>query len=69
MRDVGGIPGMTWEALATRDQLVVRALRERGIPTVVNLAGGYQEDGSTVVEHVRTIKVMAQRDDIQSGSP
>jgi acetoin utilization deacetylase AcuC-like enzyme len=51
---VGAIPGMTWAALARRDRCVLHACMARRIATVVNLAGGYQEDGSTVRGHVET---------------
>ena len=51
---LGGIAGVTWETLAARDRLVFDLCLERSLPIVVNLAGGYQEDGSTVRGHIET---------------
>jgi acetoin utilization deacetylase AcuC-like enzyme len=53
---IGGIAGVTWETLAARDRLVFDLCVGRSLPTVVNLAGGYQEDGSTVRGHVETFR-------------
>jgi len=55
---VGGIPGMTEEALRERDRFVIHELRTRGIPTVVNFAGGYRP-GATEQLHLGTIETMA----------
>lgn len=42
--------------LAERDRRVLAALRERGIPVVVNMAGGYGRDIATTVEvHCQTL--------------
>jgi acetoin utilization deacetylase AcuC-like enzyme len=42
--------------LAERDRRVLAALRERGIPAVVNMAGGYGRDIATTVEaHCQTL--------------
>jgi acetoin utilization deacetylase AcuC-like enzyme len=56
---MGSIRGLTADRLEERDRLVLRALAIRGIPVVVNLAGGYLEDGTTQRLHVKTIRVMA----------
>ena len=56
---VGGIDGVGAGLLAWRDRFVLRELRARGIPTVVNLAGGYIA-GITESLHVRTIRTAAQ---------
>ena len=61
---VGGIPGMTARRLAVRDAYVLRTLRDRGIPVVVNLAGGYQPH-ITEGLHVQTIRIMAA---VQAGT-
>ena len=53
---IGGIPGVTWDTLAARDRFVFDVCLQRGLPTVVNLAGGYQEDGSTVRGHIETFR-------------
>ncbi len=57
---VGGIPGVDAEVLAERDAVILEALHERRIATVVNLAGGYQDDGTTVGLHVATVRAMAR---------
>lgn len=42
--------------LAERDRRVLAALRERGVPVVVNMAGGYGRDIATTVEaHCQTL--------------
>ena len=56
---MGSVRGLTADRLEERDRLVLRALAIRGIPVVVNLAGGYLEDGTTQRLHVKTIRVMA----------
>ena len=55
---IGGIPGMTADALRERDRTVTQLLLDRNIPTVVNLAGGYVR-GVTEGLHLQTIRVMA----------
>ncbi len=55
---LGAVDGLSAERLADRDRLVIRELMDRGVPTVVNLAGGYVE-GITEVLHVGTVRVMA----------
>lgn len=56
---IGGVKGMTAERLAARDRLVFELARDRGIPICFNLAGGYQEDGTTVRLHVETVRIAA----------
>ena len=55
---VGGIDGITEAFLAERDRFVIEQVRSRGIPLVVNLAGGYARGVSERL-HVNTIRVMA----------
>ena len=45
-----------WDTLAARDRFVFDVCLQRGLPTVVNLAGGYQEDGSTLRGHIETFR-------------
>jgi acetoin utilization deacetylase AcuC-like enzyme len=48
--------GLTAEQLARRDRIVFEGCQERGVPVVVNLAGGYQKPVETVVQlHVSTL--------------
>ncbi len=48
---------VTKEGLASRDQMVLEACRERGIPVAVTMAGGYAKDvGDTVDIHFQTIQ-------------
>jgi acetoin utilization deacetylase AcuC-like enzyme len=56
---MGAVRGMTEERLGERDRDVLEKVTSRGIPVVVNLAGGYLEDGTTERLHVKTIRVMA----------
>jgi len=56
---VGGIDGVTAEFLRWRDQFVLGHLVHRGIPVVVNLAGGYLEDGTAERLHVETVRIAA----------
>ena len=56
---VGGIPGVDAEFLRYRDQFVIGHLLHRGIPVVVNLAGGYVENGISEHLHLETIRVAA----------
>ncbi|MGN6528964.1 MAG: histone deacetylase family protein [Burkholderiaceae bacterium] len=49
---------LTQAGMAARDELVLDALRERGIPTVVLMAGGYGRDLETTVDvHLRTLRI------------
>ena len=57
---LGGVKGMNAERLAERDGFVFALAKARGIPIVFNLAGGYQEDGTTVRLHVETVRVAAK---------
>jgi len=58
---VGGIDGITEACLIERDSFVIEQVRRRGIPLVVNLAGGYVRGVSERL-HVNTIRVMASPD-------
>lgn len=53
---MGGIKGLGIGALETRDRYVLRAVRDRNIPMVINLGGGYIEHVSAML-HVNTIAV------------
>jgi len=55
---VGGIDGVREAFLIERDRFVVEQVRGRGIPLVVNLAGGYVRGVSERL-HVNTMRVMA----------
>jgi acetoin utilization deacetylase AcuC-like enzyme len=47
---------LTFDGLAERDRRVFDALRERGIPVAVSMAGGYGVDiDTTVALHLRTV--------------
>jgi len=54
---VGGIDGITEAFLIERDRFVIEQVRARGIPLVVNLAGGYVRGVSERL-HVNTIRAM-----------
>ena len=54
---VGGIRGADGDFLAERDRLVIDEVLARGIPLVINLAGGYQSDGTSVALHVQTARI------------
>ena len=54
---VGGIDGITEAFLIERDRFVIEQVRARGIPLVVNLAGGYVRGVSERL-HVNTVRVM-----------
>jgi acetoin utilization deacetylase AcuC-like enzyme len=56
---VGGISGVTAEFLRFRDQFVIGHIVHRRVPLVINLAGGYLEDGTAERLHVETIRVAA----------
>ena len=57
---LGSIVGMTTRRLRQRDDLALRTIVERGVPVVVNLAGGYQEHEVVVGLHLETIRAAAQ---------
>ncbi len=57
---VGGIAGVDAAFLARRDRFVIGEVVRRGIPLVINLAGGYQPDGTTVALHVETMRIAAE---------
>jgi acetoin utilization deacetylase AcuC-like enzyme len=57
---VAGIAGVDAAFLARRDRFVIGEVARRGIPLVVNLAGGYQSDGTTVALHVETARIAAE---------
>jgi acetoin utilization deacetylase AcuC-like enzyme len=59
---IGGIPGVDEAFLRWRDEFVVAAVRGRGIPLVVNLAGGYLE-GVSARLHFNTVCVLAEAAD------
>jgi len=49
---------LTMAGLAERDRIVLEALRERGIPTVVLMAGGYGHVVDTTVDvHLQTLRI------------
>lgn len=51
---------MTKAGLAARDQLVLEACRDRGIPVALAMAGGYARDTADIVDiHVETIRIAA----------
>jgi acetoin utilization deacetylase AcuC-like enzyme len=56
---VGGIRGVNAGFLNARDELVIQAVVSRGIPLVINLAGGYVGDGTSERLHVQTLRVAA----------
>jgi acetoin utilization deacetylase AcuC-like enzyme len=53
---LGGIEGVDAPFLQWRDRTVIRSVISRGIPLVINLAGGYLEDGTTERLHVETVR-------------
>jgi acetoin utilization deacetylase AcuC-like enzyme len=55
---VGGIDGVDEAFLTERDRFVIEQVRSRGIPLVVNLAGGYVRGVSERL-HLNTIREMA----------
>jgi acetoin utilization deacetylase AcuC-like enzyme len=57
---LGAVDGLSESLMAERDRRVLSDLARRGIPTVVNLAGGYQPDGTTERLHVQTIRVAGE---------
>jgi acetoin utilization deacetylase AcuC-like enzyme len=51
---------LTDDGLAERDRRVLSALRERGIPVAITMAGGYGHDiRTTVAVHLRTLRAAA----------
>jgi acetoin utilization deacetylase AcuC-like enzyme len=54
----GGVDGVNEAFLAERDRFVIEQIRSRGIPLVVNLAGGYVRGVSERL-HVNTVRIMA----------
>jgi len=65
---VGGIRGVDAAFLAWRDHFVIGEVSRRGIPLVINLAGGYQPDGTTVALHVATARIAASVLEQSSGA-
>ena len=57
----GGIRGVDAALLSDRDRFVIGQVATRGIPLVVNLAGGYQPGGVSEWLHVRTARLAAER--------
>lgn len=58
--DALGRLALTKAGLRERDELVLRRLRERGIPVCATLAGGYAPDVTDVVDiHAQTIEAVA----------
>ncbi len=52
---------LTLAGLAQRDEIVLGALRERGIPVVVLMAGGYGHVVDTTVDvHLQTLRIAAR---------
>ena len=64
---IGGIPGVSEAFLRWRDAFVVSQVRRRGIPLVVNLAGGYVR-GVTERFHVNTARVMSEPLQLESAA-
>lgn len=57
-RDRLGKLGLTIEGLRWRDEFVILNCRERGIPVVTTMGGGYAKDiNDTVEAHCNTIRV------------
>ena len=65
---VGGIAGVTAAILEARDRFVIQAVRSRGIPLLINLAGGYLRGVSERL-HVTTIRAMAEWKQREARSP
>lgn len=57
---IGGLDGVSEAFLTWRDAFVIGQVRRRGIPLVVNLAGGYSAGVSERL-HLNTVRVMAGR--------
>jgi len=59
---------VTKEGLARRDQIVLEACRERGIPVAVTMAGGYAKDVEDTVDiHFQTIQRAANMRDLEKS--
>jgi hypothetical protein len=54
---MGDVVGMNAERLGARDRFVIEQVRQRGIPLVINLGGGYVHQ--TVTLHVQTARIAA----------
>ena len=53
--------GLTHEGLRTRDRLVIGACKERGIPLVITIGGGYSDPIEPTVEaHASTFRTAAE---------
>jgi acetoin utilization deacetylase AcuC-like enzyme len=52
---------LTKQGLAARDEMVLRALTEAGLPVAVTMGGGYAENVEDIVDiHLQTIRTAAQ---------
>jgi acetoin utilization deacetylase AcuC-like enzyme len=52
---------LTKTGLSKRDEVVVRACRDRAIPIAVTMAGGYAEEADDIVDiHLTTVRIAAQ---------
>jgi acetoin utilization deacetylase AcuC-like enzyme len=61
---------LTFNGLAERDRQVFDALRERGIPVAVSMAGGYGTDiDATVAVHLRTVIEASRSAALWNGNP
>jgi acetoin utilization deacetylase AcuC-like enzyme len=61
---------LTDAGLLARDRRVLRALRERGVPVAITMAGGYGHDiGATVAVHLRTIRAAVDSFDAWAAQP
>ncbi|MDQ4062451.1 MAG: histone deacetylase, partial [Actinomycetota bacterium] len=57
---------VTKEGLARRDQMVLEACRERGIPIAVTMAGGYAKDVEDTVDiHFQTVQRAANMRELE----
>lgn len=60
---------VTKEGLARRDQMVLEACRERGIPVAVTMAGGYAKDVADTVDiHFQTVQRAAKMRELEISS-
>ncbi|CAA9444300.1 MAG: Deacetylases, including yeast histone deacetylase and acetoin utilization protein [uncultured Rubrobacteraceae bacterium] len=60
---------VTKEGLARRDQMVLEACRERGIPVAVTMAGGYAKDVEDTVDiHFQTVQRAANMRELEISS-
>jgi len=52
---------LTLEGLRKRDGMVMRGVKERGLPLVITIGGGYSEPVSITAEaHANTFRVAAE---------